>query len=153
LEKERQELTVEITRNLHDVIRESSQFSPTCWLDLDLTAPQVKSLFYIAYQEETNFKNLACALGVTPPSVTGIIDKLVEQGLVSREENPENRRMLILKTTPKGKELISSLKEFRDNNISAMLDRLSMEELRTLLQIVKKLSIRPQVASDPKTHS
>ncbi len=56
-----------------------------------------------------DFKKLAEALGVTPPNVTGIIDRLVEQALVTRTENPEDRRIMLLQTTEKGHELLDNL--------------------------------------------
>jgi len=52
-------------------------------MDLSLTIGQLKSLFFIDFEGSTNFKKLATALGVTPPNVTGIVDHLVEQGLVT----------------------------------------------------------------------
>ncbi len=103
-------------------------------MDLSLTISQLKSLFFIDFEGSTNFKKLATALGVTPPNVTGIVDRLVEQELVSREENPEDRRMLLLKTTDKGKALLAKLRESRISRMSGILARLSLEELSALAQ-------------------
>jgi DNA-binding MarR family transcriptional regulator len=64
--------------------------------------------------------------------VTGIVDRLVEQGLVSREENPEDRRMLLLKTRDKGKALLAKLRERGINRVSGILAQLSLEELSAL---------------------
>ncbi|MBI4181054.1 MAG: MarR family transcriptional regulator [Chloroflexi bacterium] len=110
------------------------QYAPGAWLDLDLTIGQLKSLFFIDFEGSTNFKRLANALRVTPPNVTGIIDHLVEQGLVSREENPENRRMLLLKTTDRGKALVSKLRASVISRISDILTQLTSEELSALAQ-------------------
>jgi DNA-binding MarR family transcriptional regulator len=108
------------------------QYVHEAWLDLSLTIGQLKSLFFIDFEGSTNFKKLATALGVTPPNVTGIVDHLVEQGLVSREENPEDRRMLLLKTTDKGKALLAKLRESSINHMSGILSQLSLEELSAL---------------------
>ncbi len=116
------------------------KFDPEVWLDLDLTTVQLKSLFFIDFEGSTNFKNLAGALGVTPPSVTGIIDRLVEQGLVSREENPENRRMQVLKTTDNGKALLAKLTESRRSRISSLLEPLSLQDLSSLSRILSVMS-------------
>ncbi len=66
--------------------------------------------------------------------MTGIVDRLVEQGLVSREENPEDRRMLLLKTTDKGKTLLAKFRESRINRMSGILAQLSLEALSALAQ-------------------
>ena len=91
-------------------------------------------------RESTNFKRLADALEVTPPSVTGIVDHLVEHGMVSRQENPENRRMQTLRVTDKGKALILKLREGRVSHIAGILAHLTSEELSTLSQGLKALN-------------
>ncbi len=72
---------------------------------------------------------LAAALKVTPSNVTGIIDRLAEQGLVTRAANPEDRRMLMLQLTPKGEQLISNLRERRTSQMSSILKSMPADEL------------------------
>jgi MarR family transcriptional regulator, organic hydroperoxide resistance regulator len=129
---EKTELVNEVQR-LHqkaDIILR--RFSPQPWIELNLTIVQLKSLFFISAKGKTNFKKLAEALGVTPPNVTGIIDRLVEQGLVSRTENPEDRRIMILQATGQGHELLNRLRESRTHQMIHILARLNNEELTSL---------------------
>ena len=135
MEKERAQLIDEISQIVQRVAH-TEKFVPGVWLELDLTFVQLKSLFFIDFEGSTNFKNLAVALGVTPPSVTGIIDRLFEQGLVSREENPENRRMQVLRTTAKGKELLAKLLASRRSKMSLLLEQLSLPDLTELARIL-----------------
>jgi DNA-binding MarR family transcriptional regulator len=107
--------------------------SPGAWLDLNLTIAQLKSLFYINFERETNVKNLASALKVTSPNVTGILDRLVEHELVSREYNQLNRREQIVKLTTKGEDLIGKLHERMFTRHSSILKRLSVEDLEALV--------------------
>ena len=107
-------------------------FAAEPWIELSLTIAQLKSLFFIADREKTNFKKLADALGVTPPNVTGIIDRLVEHGLVSRTENPEDRRIMLLQTTVKGRNLLHTLQDNRASHMASILGQLSPEELSSL---------------------
>jgi len=104
-------LVGEIIQLQQQLSKAMGQYAPEAWMDLSLTIAQLKSLLFIDFEGSTNFRKLATALGVTPPNVTGIVDRLVEQGLVSRTENPENRRMSILKTTDNGKVLLAKLRE------------------------------------------
>jgi len=107
---------------------------PDAWLELNLTIAQLKSLIFIRSEGMTNFKTLATVMRVTPPDVTGIVDRLVEQGLVSREENPNNRRMQILKVTDKGENLLKGLREHGPKRMSNILKLLSVEDLSALYQ-------------------
>ena len=71
---------------------------------------------------------------MTPSNVTGIIDRLDEQQLVSRKENPEDRRMSMLQLTAKGTKLISGLREMRDTQMLKVLKNLPEDELATIMK-------------------
>jgi DNA-binding MarR family transcriptional regulator len=108
------------------------RYAANVWIESGLTLTQLKSLFLIASGGSINFRKLAKALGVTPSNVTGIVDRLVEQGLVSRTENPEDRREMSLQATDKGKALVANLKETGINHMTQILSLLSLEELSSL---------------------
>jgi DNA-binding MarR family transcriptional regulator len=54
------------------------------WMALNITITQLKSLIYIQNKGRTSFKELAGALNVSPPVVTGIVDRLTSQDIISR---------------------------------------------------------------------
>ncbi|MFH1651838.1 MAG: MarR family transcriptional regulator [Chloroflexota bacterium] len=114
--------------------RELREQVPDAWMELSLTIAQLKSLVFIAREESTNFRQLATALEVTPACVTGIIERLVEQGLVSRTENPEDRRMLLLRVTGKGQKLLTGLREKQISRISEIMEHLSHDDLAALVK-------------------
>jgi MarR family transcriptional regulator, organic hydroperoxide resistance regulator len=127
------ELQASLARYIHD------EENPDSWLSLNLTIAQLKSLFFISFEGTTNSKNLATALGVTPPNVTGIIDRMVEHGLVSREYNQQNRRMQLLKLTPEGDNLVTELKARKTSYFSNLLERLDIEDLKALIRGMSSL--------------
>ncbi len=114
------------------------RYTPDRWMSLGLTIGQLKSLFFIS-EKPTNFKRLAEALGVSPSSVTGIVDRLVEQGLVSRRENPDDRRMLLLQATENGEALINDLRESTAIQISAILGHMDIEDISNLAASLEAL--------------
>ena len=129
---EREKLIKEIIQLQHQLMYAMGRDESIVWMELNLTIAQLKSLLFIYFEGTTNFIKLATALGVTPPNVTGIINRLVEQELVTREENPEDRRTFILRATDTGKALIESLRESGINRMAVILGQLSAEELTTL---------------------
>jgi DNA-binding MarR family transcriptional regulator len=135
---ERAELTDEIMK-LQQRSHTLGQYAPEAWMGLNLTIGQLKSLFFIDSQDSTNFRKLADALGVTPPDVTRIIDRLVEQRLVSRRQHPEDRRVQLLQVTQKGKALLAGLREYRTTRLRRILANLSTEELNTVAQGLRAL--------------
>ena len=120
---------VELERQVGRILGQHAQI---IWIDSGLTLTQLRSLFLIANKGSTNFRKLAEALGVTPSNVTGIVDHLVEQGLVSRTQNPEDRREMTLQATDKGQALVSNLKETGIKHMTQILSLLNLEELSAL---------------------
>jgi len=131
---EKAKLIKEIIELQRRINRDMRRRTLGAWMELNLTIPQLKSLFFVANQERTNFKKLACALGVTPSNVTGIVDRLVDQGLVRRQENPDDRRMLMLRVTDKGEAVITKLRERRASYMFGILTHLSLKELNSVVK-------------------
>ena len=127
---------IELQRKLD---RARRQYELDVWMSLPLTIAQLKSLFFISNQGSTNLGKLAAALRVTPTNTTGIVDRLVKQGLVSRTENVQDRRMLLLRVTGKGEELVANLRERRRGYMSEVLQRMSVNDLATLSQSLASL--------------
>jgi DNA-binding MarR family transcriptional regulator len=125
----REELITQIIdahRRVNRVIRERTLDS---WVKLNLTVPQLKSLFYISRQGKVSLSGLASGIRVTPANVTGIADRLVEQGLVTRTPDPDDRRVSWLRLTDKGEALVNDLREGRAKEMRAILEKLTEEEL------------------------
>jgi DNA-binding MarR family transcriptional regulator len=125
----REELVVQIIeaqRRMNRVIRERTLDS---WVKLNLTIPQLKSLFYISRHGKVNPSGLASGIRVTPANVTGIVDRLIEQGLLTRTPDPDDRRISWLRVTDSGKTLINDLREGRAQEMRRTLGKLTKEEL------------------------
>jgi DNA-binding MarR family transcriptional regulator len=144
----KKELIDQVMRLQMQIQRQMRDDAPDAWLALDLTIGQLKSLFFINFEGVTNLKHLAAALGTTPPNVTGIIDRLVEHNLVSRECNQLNRREQILKLTSTGRELMAELKERATSQHTRMLEQLEIADLAALVQGLTALARAAQ--QDPE---
>jgi len=118
--------TIELHRRLNRAIRERTLDS---WVKLDLTIPQLKSLFYVSGHGKVNPSALAAGIHVTPANVTGIVERLVEQGLLTRSADVDDRRVSWLTVTDKGKTLINDLREGRAQEMRRILDKLTEQEL------------------------
>src|SRR5215207_9891605 len=69
------------------------------WLEVDLTMPQLKVLLILYSESGTPMGHLAASLGVTLSTATGIVDRLVERGLIVRHESPQDRRLVLCQLT------------------------------------------------------
>ena len=65
----------------------------------DISIPQFRTLAFIQRNPDSSLSNLAEHLGLTLPSVSKLVDGLVKQELVIRQESTEDRRRLTLELT------------------------------------------------------
>jgi DNA-binding MarR family transcriptional regulator len=90
---------------------------------------QFKLLLLVAENDGSRVGDLALALHVTPPTVTASLDRLVGHGLVRREDDPLDRRLVIARLTPEGRELLQRLNLQHREEISECLGELSEAQL------------------------
>ena len=76
---------------------------------------------------------------LTPGSISVAVDRLVKKGLVSRKDDPDDRRVRQVELTAKGRALIT--RGFREHaaTMENAVSVLSKKERMTLLQLLKKL--------------
>lgn len=103
------------------------------WMDMELTMSQFKLLLLVASSDGSRVGDLAHWLGVTPPTVTTILDRLVAHGLVRREDDPIDRRLVIARLTPQGKSLLQRLDLYTAADLDECIAALDEEDLRCLL--------------------
>jgi len=71
----------------------------------NLTPPQYSILQTLWKSDGVPFKDLATACCCSQSTITGIIDTMEKNNLVTREMNPNDRRSILVKLTEKGKKL------------------------------------------------
>jgi DNA-binding MarR family transcriptional regulator len=104
------------------------------WCAVDLTMPQLKALFLAYAPPGVSHSEIARALGVGVSTVTGIVDRLVEHGLVERRTDPADRRLSHVVLTPAGTDLIDRLWASRREQLSQVFDNLTQDERASLTQ-------------------
>ncbi len=140
-DEERAALTREILNADRRIYQAIQAGSADEWLRVELTMRQLKVLLLLATSETGSARmgQLASALRVTLPTVTGIVDRLVEQRLVRREEDPSDRRLVVARLTAEGRELFERLQSHGRSQLTATLDRLSVDELRVVARALDLL--------------
>jgi DNA-binding MarR family transcriptional regulator len=104
-------------------------------VQLDVPIGQMKTLFILwtAGKPQT-MGQLAQALGVSLGSVTGLIDGLVQRGLVRREEDPDDRRQKLARLTPTATTRLRRMEHERSLIAGRLLRRMQLDDLRALRQ-------------------
>jgi DNA-binding MarR family transcriptional regulator len=105
-----------------------------------LTIPQLRTLAYLHRRPGSCLFHVAEHLGVTRPTASAIVERLVQRGLVTRTENPQERRRVILRPTPLGTLLHQRVRQSTHGWMVTALSRLSPERLRQITQGVTLLA-------------
>lgn len=106
----------------------------------DLTEAQFNVLFALKYKE-TNWtqSDLGKRLVVTRASVTSVLDKLEEKGLVSRQDVEGNRRIYHVDLTPEGAALLAEVEPLYRQDIHTVLAHLDDKGCRRLIQMLEQV--------------
>lgn len=90
--------------------------------------PQLKALIHLSHHQECNVSGLGEEFGVTNAAISQMLEKLVQQGLVMRTEDPQDRRQKILVLTQEGKEIAQESQRQREKWLSDLVNSLSDQE-------------------------
>ena len=127
-------LIFKASRLIHEQLRKERKH-PDLFSGLRLEA-----LRYIAEKKNPLMKEVADYFCITPPSATSLINPLVKSGALRRVYDKDDRRVVRLFITSKGrKELKRGLSEV-DNNMRKILTQLNTDEQKNLIKILEKLS-------------
>lgn len=95
---------------------------------------------------------LADKASVTRATMTGLIDTLERDGMVRREPDSTDRRMMLVKITEKGETFMRGLLPAHFRRIAELMSTLTEEERKTLVRLLDKVVARASVyRSSPGT--
>lgn len=108
--------------------------------ELDITFQQFMVMRFIYQKDCPKMTDLADDLKVTMGNVTTMIDRLIKQNYLIRKDDPEDRRIVRVCLTNKGKDLIKKAAEVRKKHMEIVLNKLSKEDRNSLFRIMEKLA-------------
>jgi len=108
--------------------------------DDQITLPQFDVLVQLSRQAEgLSFIALSRRLLVTSGNLTGIVDRLEREGLVVREPDEVDRRIVRIHLTAKGKEMVNGVVPEHVRMIDSLFGGISDKDLRQLRDLLGKL--------------
>ena len=113
-----------------------------------ITAAQFKVLIIMAQFGVDTPAELCRYLGLDSGSMTRMLDRLEQKGLLLRKRCADDRRLVRLALTEEGQALADKLPEIGVNAMNQLAGALDSEELQTLEAILKKILL---AAGDPIT--
>ena len=127
-------------RQLNTMINELSLFTRKTWLEwmpevttmLGLTGERFMVLFELNMQPDLSLKELSGRLMVSPPSLSVMINSMVDQGLVTRVPDARDRRRVLLRISEKGTAQFLRMEEAMEGRFRDYLGELPAEDQKQL---------------------
>ena len=129
---------------MHYSMRASGHFTKA----MGLSMPQFSILMQLHHRGACGMSEVSERFEITPAAASQLVDKLVQSGLIHREEDPNDRRAKSLKLTDKGRELIRQGIEDRYRWVEPLAGKLTAEERA---KVHEALTIMTEAASQMET--
>jgi MarR family 2-MHQ and catechol resistance regulon transcriptional repressor len=98
------------------------------------------SVLEVLYQKEKQtIQQIGNSILITSGSMTYVIDKLEQRGLLSRNSCPDDRRVIHVTLTDDGNQLMNEIMPKYHEFVNHMFDSLDSNESETLVQLLKKV--------------
>ncbi|MEU8245729.1 MarR family transcriptional regulator [Nonomuraea sp. NPDC048916] len=147
---ERDDLIRRITETQRSLGRAFAQHQSPLFAS-NLTMRQLKVIVILAINGSASGQELATGLGVGLGTVTGIVDRLVAQGLVSRHEDPHDRRVRRVELTDAGVKLIEEINDARLEQYDLIMRHLDTDTLRALDMVIRRIrAVADELFGPPK---
>lgn len=141
---EREELTRRILENQRGIVKAFSRLQSPLFSS-NLTMRQLTVVMMVSVSGSATGQELSHHLGVALGTVTGIVDRLVAHGLVSRHEDPHDRRVRRVELTPAGLKLVEQINDAGLQQYQSIMNYLDTDMLHCLSKVSHRMR---EVAED-----
>ena len=107
---------------------------------IDLSVTEIHTIDAIGMYEPRSMSEVAADLRITVGTLTTAINKLIKKGYVERQRIEEDRRVVLIKLTKKGKLAYRVHEKFHKDMIMATIEGLSQEEEKILISAMDRLN-------------
>ncbi len=120
-------------------------------LSSGLTLAQLRVLLLLYGEGPSHMSAIASQMKIALSSATGIVDNLVKKGMVYRQIDKEDRRLVVCRLTQSGEESIGRLWSMGENQMEELLEGLNLRQLEASAEVAHMLldSIRSKLNLKP----
>ena len=104
-----------------------------------ITMAQLKVLMLLGAKPETRMSELASFLHLSLSTVSGLVDKIVENGLATRRTDDADRRQVLVSLTSQGGSFLDRFQELGKETLRALLNELTADEVERVADAMNVL--------------
>jgi DNA-binding MarR family transcriptional regulator len=118
--------------------RETAGASTMFMYESGLTFPQIIVMYALSWLGPLPISTLAQRLRLSLAATSQLVDRLVEGQFVAREEDPEDRRVRLVRMRPHGRQFMDRLDEMRRRELGEAFDRLPPKVRGRLTDVLRE---------------
>jgi DNA-binding MarR family transcriptional regulator len=136
---EQSELIADTIDNLRRVFQVIQEYSKKVEHTTGLTSPQLWAIKVLAEAAPVMVSELARRMYLHPATVVGILTRLESHGLIEKTRSKEDRRIVWVELTPKGKDLVAAAPEVAQGLLVVGLEKTPLSGLKEINRGLKRL--------------
>jgi DNA-binding MarR family transcriptional regulator len=109
-------------------------------LDLDFSKSELFTMLLVDRNGEIIMSKIADYVNVSMSTANGIVERLIKKGLLSRDRSDSDRRIVVIRLTEEGKNLVNELKKVVLEYIGLIFEALDDEERKLIFKIFNKIT-------------
>jgi DNA-binding MarR family transcriptional regulator len=106
---------------------------------INISQTQIFTIMALSEKSPCQLNELSKTLQISAPTVTGIIDRLEKLGYVKRIHDKDDRRVVNVGLTAKGKKLAGKLKKTLKEKWEGLLSKLPKKDQKNYVSILRKI--------------
>lgn len=108
-------------------------------LDIEITPMQFGLCMLLKINGKLTMGELSNAIGVSMPTLTGIIDRLVKREIVIRDKDEKDRRVVLVSLSPTGECVLEKMRQIETEHVRPIMTFLSSEDRGNFLRLWREI--------------
>lgn len=105
----------------------------------ELSIPQYHTIMVVRMQGQITMTELSDQLGVSPPSASVMVDRLVGKGILIREHSLEDRRKVVVRISPEALKDIEGVEDTILRSFVELVEKIGPETARKWCEVLERV--------------
>jgi DNA-binding MarR family transcriptional regulator len=150
-------LVEETIREFEPIVMLQRRSMAKVWQDRSVSKMNLQLLLLLTSRGPLSMSRLAALADVSLSNLTGIVSRMEEHGLAERVRDDHDRRVVLVRATPRGQTTCEGLEELRRQNLREILESLAESDKRLCLKAIRVMRraaerLHPELSTQSVPH-
>ncbi len=122
------------------ILRQLKHSGSETMAEVELSYPQSMVLFVLLEKGTATVSELSQQMKITPSVVSRMVDRLVEKDMVVRVRDDNDRRVVFVSLSDKGRGFLEGIAAYHAEKVRALWSTVSEKDRRTFLGLLRQIS-------------